>query len=103
MLTGQASMHAPHSVDAFGELGRLLVGVASSGREHRADGAAVHPAVGVAADLAVHGAHVEAGAAADARQDLLQLGAEDVAAAVVEDHDVQLVGPVGLALAARAR
>ena len=87
-----------------GELGRLLVlASASSGREHRADRAAVHPAVGVAADLAVHGAHVQARAAADARQDLLQLGAEDVAAAVVEDHDVQLVGPVGLALAARAR
>ena len=72
-------------------------------REHRADRAAVDPAVGVAADLAVDGAHVEAGAAADAVEDLLQLGAEHVAAAVVEDHDVQLVGPVGLARAGAAR
>ena len=80
-----------------GQLGRLGVVAGEQRREHGADGPAVHPAVGVPADLAVDGAHVEAGAAADAAEDLVQLGAEQVAAAVVEDDDVQLVGAVGLA------
>ena len=65
-------------------------------------GPAVDPAVGVAADLPVDGADVLAGAAADAVQDLLVAGAEDRRAAAVDDHDVHLLGPVDLALAARA-
>ncbi len=44
--------------------------------EHGPDGAAVHRGVGVPADLAVHGAHVQAGAAADAVEHLLVLAAE---------------------------
>lgn len=49
-----------------------------AGREDGTDRPGVHPAVGVAADLAVHGAHVQAGAAADALEDLVELTAEDV-------------------------
>ncbi len=83
------------------ELRRFLVRVGEQRREHRADRSAVDPAVRVATDLAVHGADVQARAAPDARQDLLHLGAEDLAASVVEDDDVQLVGTIGLTLAAR--
>ena len=102
MLTGQASMQAPHSVEALGSSAASGWLLGQQRREHGADRSAVHPPVRVAADLAVDGAHVEAGAAADAAQDLLQLGAEHLAAAVVEDDDVQLVRTVDLALAARA-
>ena len=99
---GHASMHAPQSVDASGELRRLGLR-REQRREDRAHRARIHPAVGVPAGLPVHGADVEARAAADAGEHLVVLGAEQRRSAVVEDHDVQLVGTVDLAGAARAR
>src|SRR5450756_454907 len=65
--------------------------------EDRADGAGIGGVVGVATDLAVHGAHVEARPASDAVEDLLVLGAEDGRAAVVDEDHVQFLGAVAVA------
>ena len=70
MPTGQTSSQAPHRLEACGELAAVLLALEQR-RQHRADGAAVDPAVGVAADLAVDRADVLAGAAADAAQHVL--------------------------------
>src|ERR687885_1758312 len=67
------------------------------------DGARVGRAVGVAARLAVDGADVEAGAAADAVEGFLELGAEQLRAAVIEQDQVELLRPIQLALLPRAR
>ncbi len=69
--------------------------------QHRADRARVGRAVGLAAHAAPHRARVEAGAAADAVERLLQVRAEQGRAPAVEDHQVQLLGAVGLAGRAR--
>ena len=69
--------------------------------EHRAHRPRVDRPVRRAARLPVHRAHVQARAAADAREHLVIATAGELRPAVVEDHDVQLVGPVLLALAAR--
>ena len=87
-------MHAPHSVEALASSAASLLTAGEERREDRPDRPGVHPAVGVPADLAVDRTHVEARAAADAFEDLVQLAAEHVGAAVVEDDDVELVGPV---------
>src|SRR5690606_22015603 len=65
-------------------------------RQHGTDRTGIHAAVGVAADLLVDGTRVQAGAAPDAVEDFGLLAAEHAAAAVVDEHDVQLVGPVRL-------
>ena len=73
------------------------------GRDDLADGAGVGGAVGVAADAGVHRAVVHAGAAADALQGLAQLlVGVGLAAAVVEEHQVHLLGAVPVAAPARA-
>ena len=59
-------------------------------RVHRADRPRIDAAVRVAADLLVDRAGVQARSAADAVEDLLELGAEHVRAAVVHEHDVHL-------------
>ena len=61
-----------------------------------ADRPGVDRAVGVAADLAVDGAGVQARAAADAVQRLLARAAQDVRAPVVDDDQVQLRGTVAV-------
>src|SRR5690348_9739920 len=71
-------------------------------RDHGADGAGIGRAVDMAADLAVDRADVEASAAADAVERLIELGAENLGAAVVEQHEVELFGAVALAGATRA-
>src|SRR5215212_8065694 len=53
-------------------------------------------AVGVATRLAVDRAYVEAGAAADAVQCLLELSTEQSGATVVHEDEVELLGPVEL-------
>ena len=65
-------------------------------RQHRADGPRVHASVGVAARLAVHRAHVETGATANAAQDLVTVARECGGSAVVDEHDVHLVRAVRL-------
>ena len=50
----------------------------------------------MAAGLAVNGADVQAGAAADAAKDVAAFGGEDIGAAVVDEDDVHLLGAVGL-------
>ncbi len=69
-------------------------------REDLADGAGIDGLVGVAAHAGVDGAVVHAGAAADAAQRGPQLGiGVDARAAVVQDDQVDFLGPVLLALA----
>ena len=70
-------------------------------RQHRADRSGIHPPVGMAADGAVDRTVIHAGAAADAAQHLAELAAEQLRAAVVENHDMAGLGPVGVAGAAR--
>ena len=66
----------------------------SSGVSTAPIGPAVDRAVGVAADLGVDGAHGQAGAAADAVEDLALVALADARAAVVDhDHD-ELLGAV---------
>ena len=89
-----AQRRAVRKIGALGAAGQQR-------REHLAHRPRVHRVVRVAAHVAVHGAHVQARAAPDAREHLLVLRAEQRAAPVVEEHDVQLVGTVDLARAAR--
>ena len=69
--------------------------------EHRPHRPRVDRPVGAAARLAVDGAHVQAGAAADAVQHLGVARPAQRRAAVVEHDHVQLLRPVLLALAPR--
>ena len=82
-------------------LGGVEVGLEQRG-QGGADGAGVDGAVGVAADFAVDGAGVEAGATAEAGEQVAVGASEDVAAAVVEDDQVELFGTVGFVGAGRA-
>src|SRR5690606_13826035 len=59
--------------------------------------------VAVASYVLVYGTRVQEGAAPDAEEDFGLLAAEHAAAAVVDEHDVQLVGPVRLLAAPGAR
>ena len=65
-------MARPAQAGRFGQIAPLLEAF-QQGRDHRADGPGVHPAVGVAADVAVDGAALNARAAADAVKDFLYL------------------------------
>ncbi len=103
MSTGHTSLHAPHKLEARGKSANSANrSPASSGVNTAPTGPGVDAAVGVAAALPVDRAHVQAGAAADAAQNRALVAREDVAAPVVQEDDVHLVGPVGLAAGARA-
>src|ERR1700720_3215158 len=72
-----------------------LVEPAQMGSEHAADWSRVGGAVGVAADGAKHRAHVAAGAATDAMQDIPLFDIrEQFAPAIVEQDDVKFFGAV---------
>ena len=76
---------------------RQVLGGVQAGEQrcqHGADGAGIHPAVGVAADVLVDRADVEAGAAAQAIKRLAVVAAEDIRAPVVHDDHVQFLGAV---------
>ena len=79
----------------MGQLAHRLVALEHRGEED-ADGARVRVAVGVAADLAVHRADVEAGPAAQAVERLPQGGGDLARAAVVEQDQVELLRPLEL-------
>ena len=72
------------------------------GRERSADRARIDPAIGVAADGGIDRAGVHARAAFDAAQDLAELAVQDSRAPVVEQNDVERLGPIRIAGAARA-
>ena len=76
-----------------GQVARL-VDADQARRQHRAHRPGIDPAIGVAADRAIDRAVVHAGAAADAAQHVLELGAEHRRAAVVEHDDVVLLRAV---------
>ena len=65
--------------------------------QHLAHRPRVDAVVRVPADVAVHGADVQARAAPDAREHVFVRGAEQRASVVVEEHDVQLRRSVDLA------
>ena len=71
-------------------------------RDHRSDRAGIDPAIGMAADRAVDGAVIHAGAAADAAQHLLRFRAQQCAAAVIQQHHMELFRPIGVFGTARA-
>ena len=75
----------------------------SAGGYHSADGSGIHPAVGMPAHLAIHGAGVEAGAAAQAVERLAQFGiGKQARAAVVHYDKMELFRPVFVVGEARA-
>ncbi len=78
-----------------------LVNADELGREHGAHRPRIDPAISVPADRGVDGAMVHASAAADAAQHVLELGAEHIRAAVIDQHDVIGVRAIGIAFAAR--
>src|SRR5829696_6618860 len=78
-----------------------LFGSLQQGRYNGPDRTRVRRAVGVATGLAVDRADVQAGAAADAVEGLLELRAEKLRASVVQQDQVELLGPVQLSLTAR--
>src|SRR5581483_9271602 len=84
-----------------GQVARALEAVHQRG-EDRADRSSVDAAVRVPADLPEHRAHVLTGTAPDAVEHRAVLGRKQGRTAVVEDHDVELLGPVRLVAAARA-
>jgi hypothetical protein len=55
----------------------------------------------MAADLLIDRAMIEAGAAADAAQHVRELGPQQRRAAVVQQHDMEFLGPVEIARPAR--
>lgn len=67
-----------------------------AGVERGADRPRIRGTVGVTADRPEDRAMIEAGAAADAAQDVLGLRADEPRAAVVEENDVEVLRPVGL-------
>ena len=77
--TGQASVHAPHSDDAPGR-SRPSSPALQQRRQDLAHRPRVHRVVRVAADPPVHRAHVEARAAADAREHVLVRRADQCSA-----------------------
>ncbi len=83
-----------------GQVLRVLLSLEERGYDG-AYRAGVGRAVGVAAGLAVDRADVQAGAAADAVEGLLELRAEQLGAAVVHEDEVQLLRPVELARSPR--
>ena len=102
MPTGHVSEHAPHREEALGRSFASLRPLQQRGYDG-ADRARVGRAVGVAAGLPVDRADVQARAAADAVERLLELGAEQLRAAVVKQDQVHLLGPVELARRRAAR
>src|SRR5205814_2364448 len=71
-------------------------------RQDAADRTGVDAAVSVPADAAIDGARVEARPAANALQALAKRRAEHARPAVVDDDEMELLGPVRLARPARA-
>ena len=69
--------------------------------QHRPHRPGIDPAIGVPADRGIDRAMVEAGRAAQAAQHVLELAAEQLGAAVVEQHDMVLLRPVEIARPAR--
>ena len=104
---GQGNAHRTDALAAaaegrgVGQVGRFL-DAQQLRRQHRADRAGIDPAIGMAADRAIDRAMVHAGAAADAAQHVLHLGAQHRGAAVVEDDDVIVLRPVEVARPLRA-
>src|SRR5207237_6102545 len=75
-----------------------IVQTAQVGRDDGADGTGVSRAIGVAADIAVDGTDVEAGAAADAVKRVALFGVgEELGAAVVEQYHVIVLRAIGFA------
>ena len=72
-------------------------------RDHRADRTLISRSVGVAADVAVDGADIQARAAADTMKGIALLGVrEQVRSLVVQQHQMEFLRPVGFARLARA-
>ena len=75
MRTGTDALAAAAEGRGVGQVARLL-DADQLRRQHRADRAGIDPAIGMAADRAIDRAMVHAGAAADAAQHVLHLGAQ---------------------------
>ena len=101
MRTGHTLSQRPQKVEALGRCPALSTPI-SDGREHRAHGAGIDPAIGVSADRVIDRAMVHAGAAADAAQHLLEARAEHGGAAVVDENHVVVLRPVRVRAAAGA-
>src|SRR5262245_44014764 len=71
-------------------------------RQDAADGTRVDAAVGVPAHAAIDRAGVETRPTTDALEALAERRRENSRAAVVEQHEMELLGPVELSFAARA-
>jgi hypothetical protein len=99
---GQRNLHRADGAALVAQRGglRQVDGVLDADeqrRQHRAHRAGIDPAVGMAADGLVHRAVVDAGGAADAAQHGLEIAAEQVDAAVVDEDEVEVLGAVGVA------
>ena len=82
---------------------REALGWLEVGRQHATDWTLIGGAVGVSAYLAIYGTDVQTSATADALQDFAMLGAgENLAASVVEQHDVKFFGPIHFIRSSRA-
>ena len=79
-----------------------LVDADQGRRQHRPHRTGIDPAIGMPAHHTIDRTMVHAGAAADAAQHVLEFGADDGAAAVVEKDDMVLGRPVGIIGPARA-
>ena len=101
IFTGQTSAHAPHRLEANGRR-RLVIHAQKLRRDDGADRPGIDPRKTVAADLAIHRAVIQARAAADAVERLALLAIrQQLGAAVVEQHHVELIRPVDLLAAPR--
>ena len=101
-MTGHTSAHAPQRLEANGSQVSLGDAVKLR-RDDRANGPGVNPGIIVAADFAVHGAMIQARAAADAVQRLafFRIG-QQLRPAIVEQQQIEFVGTIDLVFAARS-
>src|ERR671913_2536075 len=91
----------PAEARSVGQIFRFVVAL-EQWRYDGPDRTGVGRSVGVAASLPVDRADVQAGAAADAVQRLLELRAEQFGASVVHEDEMQLLGAVEFAYLPRS-
>src|SRR5262249_33109131 len=104
LQVGERNLHRAYDTALVAERRRRgqILGVFEADVHRRQDGAdrpGVDPAVGVPADVLVHGAMIHARAATDAAQRVAHVTCEHAGATAIDDDEVHVLGAVELAFA----
>src|SRR5258706_15709183 len=98
---GEWDFHRTYGVAAAAKAARVREMISfcqtvEPGVERRPQRSGIGRTIGVAADRAVHRTMIHASAAADALQHFARRTAEHRASAIVEQHDMEILRPVGI-------